>query len=190
MSGTFRRRTPGRRNQRSVRQGGSFDAVSADLEHGPSAGPDDSQYIGLARHRVSEQGTQQPHERWTDVSSRPLVFAGHHLLIRTNLTNPDINYLSATSARRSRLLASWMTVIPQRELRNDISSVLRRVQQGEHFTITVNGRPMAELGPLRGNGVQPAGLDAVLARTPVDDRWAAELQAARDDEHARSRDDA
>jgi prevent-host-death family protein len=83
-----------------------------------------------------------------------------------------------------------MTIIPQRELRNDISSVLRRVEHGERFTITVNGRPVAELGPLRGNGEQPADLDAVLARTPVDDRWAAELRAARDEEHAGARDDA
>jgi prevent-host-death family protein len=83
-----------------------------------------------------------------------------------------------------------MTVIPQRELRNDISSVLRRAEQGERFTITVNGRPVAELGPLRGNGVQPVDLDALLARTPVDDRWAAELQAGRDEEHPPACDDA
>lgn len=78
-----------------------------------------------------------------------------------------------------------MVIIAQRELRNDISSVLRRVANGESFTITVNGRPVAELGPLRQNGQQPASLDAVLARTPVDEHWAAELQAARDEEHAR-----
>ena len=83
-----------------------------------------------------------------------------------------------------------MNVIPQRELRNDISSVLRRVEHGERFTITVNGRPVAELGPLRDDGGQSADLDAVLARTPVDDGWAAELQAARDEEHAGARDDA
>jgi prevent-host-death family protein len=83
-----------------------------------------------------------------------------------------------------------VTIIPQRELRNDISSVLRRVEGGECFTITVNGRPVAELGPLRRNRQPPASLDAILARTPVDDHWVAELQAARDDEHARARDDA
>lgn len=81
-------------------------------------------------------------------------------------------------------------IIPQRELRNDIGSVLRRVEDGESFTITVNGRPVAELGPLRQNDRQPANLDAILARTPVDECWAAELQAARDEEHARIRDDA
>jgi prevent-host-death family protein len=77
-----------------------------------------------------------------------------------------------------------MTMIPQRELRNDISSVLRRAENGESFTITVNGRPVAELRPLRQSGLRRASLDAILTRTPVDDRWAAELQAMRDEEHA------
>jgi prevent-host-death family protein len=82
-----------------------------------------------------------------------------------------------------------VAIIPQRELRNDISSVLRRVEHGESFTITVNGRPVAELGPLRETDRQPDNLDAVLARTPVDDDWAAELRAARDEEHALDRPD-
>ncbi len=77
-----------------------------------------------------------------------------------------------------------MTMIPQRELRNDISSVLRRAENGESFTITVNGKPVAELGPLRQSDSPRASLDAILARTPVDDRWTADLQAMRDEEHA------
>ena len=40
-----------------------------------------------------------------------------------------------------------MTTIPQRELRNRVSDVLRRAEQGEHFLITVDGRPVAALGP-------------------------------------------
>jgi prevent-host-death family protein len=40
-----------------------------------------------------------------------------------------------------------MTTIPQRELRNNVSDVLRRVERGERFLITVDGRPVAELGP-------------------------------------------
>ncbi len=40
------------------------------------------------------------------------------------------------------------TTIPQRELRNDISAVLRRVAAGEEFVVTVSGRPVAELRPL------------------------------------------
>lgn len=38
-----------------------------------------------------------------------------------------------------------MPTIPQRELRNDISSILRRAEAGEEFEITVDGRPVARL---------------------------------------------
>jgi prevent-host-death family protein len=41
-----------------------------------------------------------------------------------------------------------MTDIPARELRNDVSAVLRRVEQGERMRVTVSGRPVAELLPL------------------------------------------
>lgn len=41
-----------------------------------------------------------------------------------------------------------MIEIPARELRNDVSAVLRRVEQGEHMRVTVSGRPVAELRPL------------------------------------------
>jgi len=40
-----------------------------------------------------------------------------------------------------------MPTIPQKELRNNISEVLRRAEAGEEFTITVSGRPAAHLGP-------------------------------------------
>lgn len=35
-----------------------------------------------------------------------------------------------------------------RELRNDTAAILRRVEAGERLTITVSGRPVAELVPL------------------------------------------
>jgi len=41
-----------------------------------------------------------------------------------------------------------MSDIPARELRNDVSGVLRRVEAGEHLRVTVSGRPVAELSPL------------------------------------------
>ncbi|MDR0346499.1 MAG: type II toxin-antitoxin system prevent-host-death family antitoxin [Nocardiopsaceae bacterium] len=42
-----------------------------------------------------------------------------------------------------------MRTIPQKELRNQVSEVLRRVEAGETFTVTVAGRPVAELAPTR-----------------------------------------
>jgi prevent-host-death family protein len=38
--------------------------------------------------------------------------------------------------------------IPARDLRNDVSAVLRRVEAGERLRVTVSGRPVAELVPL------------------------------------------
>ncbi|OMH23421.1 prevent-host-death family protein [Tersicoccus phoenicis] len=40
-----------------------------------------------------------------------------------------------------------MGVIPQKELRNHVGEVLRRVESGEVLTVTVAGRPVAELHP-------------------------------------------
>jgi prevent-host-death family protein len=72
-----------------------------------------------------------------------------------------------------------MTTIPQKELRNHVGEVLRRAQAGEEFTVTVSGRPVARLGPVRprqwvaGPALQriwetpaPQTLDADLARLP------------------------
>jgi prevent-host-death family protein len=41
-----------------------------------------------------------------------------------------------------------MTELASRELRNATRSVLDRVAAGEHLTITVDGRPVAELSPV------------------------------------------
>lgn len=70
-----------------------------------------------------------------------------------------------------------MDTIPQKELRNQVGDVLRRVEAGETFTVTVAGRPVAELRPahrrrwvsgpaLAGvwQGPPPRGLDDDLAR--------------------------
>ena len=42
-----------------------------------------------------------------------------------------------------------MPTIPQKELRNNVADVLRRAEAGEEFTITVAGRPVAQLGPTK-----------------------------------------
>jgi prevent-host-death family protein len=42
-----------------------------------------------------------------------------------------------------------MTTIASRELRNDTAGVLRRVQAGDEVIVTVNGRPVARITPVR-----------------------------------------
>ena len=82
-----------------------------------------------------------------------------------------------------------MPTIPQRELRNNVSDVLRRAEGGERFTITVNGRPVAELGPARaGRFAAPEGLAAILSGVPVDTGWAQELDRMRREDHAAASD--
>jgi prevent-host-death family protein len=74
-----------------------------------------------------------------------------------------------------------VTTIPQKELRNNVSEVLRRAEAGEEFTVTVAGRPVAHLGPARprrwvdGAALQrvwntpaPQTLDDDLARFPAE----------------------
>jgi prevent-host-death family protein len=42
-----------------------------------------------------------------------------------------------------------MTSVASRDLRNHTAEVLRQVADGTRVTITVNGAPVAELGPVR-----------------------------------------
>jgi prevent-host-death family protein len=58
-------------------------------------------------------------------------------------------------------------IIPQKELRNNVADVLRRAEAGEEFTITVAGRPVAQLGSAqRRHWVSGAALARVW-QTPV-----------------------
>jgi len=81
-----------------------------------------------------------------------------------------------------------MDTIPQKELRNDVAGVLRRVEAGETLTVTVAGRPAAQLSPMRprqwvsGNALRavwgapaPEGLSEDLERFPsaLEDPFAA-----------------
>jgi len=61
-----------------------------------------------------------------------------------------------------------MATIPQKELRNHIGEVLRRAEAGEQFTITVSGRPVAALGPVRTRQWVPSTQLADLWATPPD----------------------
>jgi prevent-host-death family protein len=60
-------------------------------------------------------------------------------------------------------------VVSIRELRNHGGEVLARVEQGETVTVTRNGRPVAELRPLRRNGLTAEELVRRWRRLPVVD---------------------
>ncbi len=83
-----------------------------------------------------------------------------------------------------------MATIPQGKLRNEIGAVLRRAERGERFTVTVAGRPVAELGPLSGARAlaPPERLAAILAETPPDPGYAEDLRRMRQADRESSRD--
>lgn len=69
-----------------------------------------------------------------------------------------------------------MSDVPARDLRNDVSRVLRRVEAGEHLRVTVSGRPVAELVPLP---ARPRSM-AWEAFIEESDEWRADAALAGD----------
>lgn len=68
--------------------------------------------------------------------------------------------------------------IGQRELRNDNAEIMRKVERGESFTVTRNGKPIADIVPHQTRGEVryecTAGelLESLQALPPVDvERW-------------------
>lgn len=72
-----------------------------------------------------------------------------------------------------------MERIPQRDLRNDVSAVLRRVLAGERLRVTVSGLDVADLVPIEERS-WTSGLRAraLIAGARADPALAAELAAA------------
>lgn len=56
-----------------------------------------------------------------------------------------------------------MTTVASRDLRNHTADVLRQVADGTRVTVTVNGAPVAEIGPVR------AGRSQFLTRDQLAD---------------------
>lgn len=67
-----------------------------------------------------------------------------------------------------------MESVGLRELRQDASELVRRVEAGEEITITVSGRPSARLVPTRAAGWRRWDEVAALFRGPGDPEWAAD----------------
>ena len=70
-----------------------------------------------------------------------------------------------------------MATIPQKELRNNVAGVLRRAEAGEEFTITVSGRPVAQLGPARTRQWVDTGQLNDLWALPADPTLERDLEA-------------
>jgi len=71
-----------------------------------------------------------------------------------------------------------VTTIAQKELRNQVSDVLRRAEAGEEFTVTVAGRPVARLGPVPQLRTWVSGDDlAAVWRTPAPTSLKEDLEA-------------
>ncbi|MDQ3784306.1 MAG: type II toxin-antitoxin system prevent-host-death family antitoxin [Actinomycetota bacterium] len=69
--------------------------------------------------------------------------------------------------------------IPQRELRNDISRILREVAQGKSVRVTVKGRPVADLVPVsEGRRLVPrAEVERLLREAPLDEGFKRDVDA-------------
>lgn len=76
-----------------------------------------------------------------------------------------------------------MREIPQRELRNNVSAVLREVEAGARVRVTVRGRPVADLVPVtaRRRGLSPEDVMRIVAHAPLDRGFAADVDAVAGD---------
>jgi len=72
--------------------------------------------------------------------------------------------------------------IPVRDLRNDSAGILRQVEAGRSFLITVAGREVAELGPvIRPRFSSKSALEAIIREAPLDDQFMHDVRDALDD---------
>lgn len=55
-----------------------------------------------------------------------------------------------------------MDTVSVRQLRNDVSRILKRVESGERLIVTSNGEPVAEIGPIRQRSDKPT-LEELIA---------------------------
>jgi len=70
--------------------------------------------------------------------------------------------------------------IPQRELRNDVSAVLREVEAGDSVRVTVRGRPVAELVPIAAgpDHLSPAEVRRIVVEAPLDEGFSSDVESA------------
>lgn len=77
-------------------------------------------------------------------------------------------------------LAGGPTVIPVRDLRNDSAQILRQVQAGRRFVITVSGHQVAELAPVASKAVfaSRSDVESIIREAPLDRNFSHDIEAA------------
>lgn len=73
-----------------------------------------------------------------------------------------------------------MTTVGVRELRQNASEILREVEAGESATVTVAGRPVAQIVPIRAERWTTWERIREVFDSPTDAGWDAELREFRD----------
>ncbi len=58
-----------------------------------------------------------------------------------------------------------MRTVTERQLRNDVTAILHRVEAGEHRTVPCNGKPVAELRPVAVRRFVPRAVVKAAAAT-------------------------
>lgn len=81
-----------------------------------------------------------------------------------------------TGAGSNTATVDLVPTIPQKELRNNIGEILRRAEAGEEFTITVSGRPVANLGPREDRRWVSAESLEGLWKLPVDPGYLRDIE--------------
>ena len=76
--------------------------------------------------------------------------------------------------------ATAITTIPVRELRNNGARILRQVEQGRRFVITVSGNKVAALVPVESKSafVSRAKIDAIRREASLDEGFSNDLKQA------------
>lgn len=85
-----------------------------------------------------------------------------------------------------RVLRYAMPTIAQRDLRNRSGEILRKAERGTSFVVTIDGRPVAQLGPIpRRQWVPREELERLLCDTPFDGTLARDLARGGDKQDLR-----
>lgn len=72
-----------------------------------------------------------------------------------------------------------MDTVSVRQLRNDVSRILRRVRAGERLIVTSNGVAVAEIGPLQDRASRPTLEELIASGKVIPPRTRAKPRPAR-----------